>query len=569
MKSFLLKFLLLFSLINLLLACTEETGSDDDVTLTFDSIKISIPNGNEKIEDGESIDIELKSDEVDAFKDDFEIALDFDKDIQSVEVTINGEEFIVNDEDVNIFDLVDFEDGEFEIEIVAYSEEDAEGDKGSKFDFTINIDTEDIDSSSDEKQSSFEKEDSSSSDKDASSSSEEDNNSSDDETNSSEEESSSSENEAQSSEGESSDTESSSSEDDESSSSEEDSSSSKDGSIDRSGLGKFEPPAGKTVVIVGQNNGPTEEYGEDIEQAAGFMSYINVFWDGGDFYTDTNPGKGVDYFRDKYKSGEIGPFSLQIALALLEGSQGEFKHEEFLNGQKDGWLLKLADMIKDLGFPVFMRIEYELTLKIYPEGYKEVFRYIREFMENEGVDNIAYVWHPAVWYCKGCTGQGDQAYDDHFQWYPGDDVVDWIAVSFFNYAVGYANSHEKEPDAQNQNQKFRQAFADSAKAKGKPLMIGEASPNGQYLAPGSIGAESWERYYEPFLEFIETNDVKAICLINQNWSTIPNSGWDPAQWGDTRVQADPTVQQNWVEAMESDRFIHSDDMFYENIGYTP
>ena len=59
-------------------------------------------------------------------------------------------------------------------------------------------------------------------------------------------------------------------------------------------------------------------------------------------------------------------------------------------------------------------------------------------------------------------------------------------------------------------------FARYARQRSKPLMIAEATPLGG-LAGTKEGVHTWESWFRPFFEYIEKNDVRAVCFIPVDW----------------------------------------------------
>ncbi len=89
----------------------------------------------------------------------------------------------------------------------------------------------------------------------------------------------------------------------------------------------------------------------------------------------------------------------------------------------------------------------------------------------------------------------------HLDWYPGDDYVDWFAISYFDQQHTYMNQ-----------------FVQLAKKHEKPLMIAEASP--WYLSTSKSDA-AWKKWFVPFFTFIRENNVKAVSYINCDWDKLP------------------------------------------------
>jgi hypothetical protein len=145
--------------------------------------------------------------------------------------------------------------------------------------------------------------------------------------------------------------------------------------------------------------------------------------------------------------------------------------------------------------PVFLRIGYEFagSWNNYDQvAYKKSFRHIREMYDEMGVNNVAYVWQ---------SHGADEPMDVLEAWYPGDDVVDWCAYSFFN--------RHKEAN-----------MVDFARKKGKPCFIAEATPTITHpdperasqgktkqtmLGDAAQAEEAWELWFKPLFKTIHDN----------------------------------------------------------------
>src|SRR5262249_55675085 len=151
---------------------------------------------------------------------------------------------------------------------------------------------------------------------------------------------------------------------------------------------------------------------------------------------------------------------------------------------------KLGDWLKAAKRPVYLRVGYEFDLpenKYAPAGYVTAFRRIRDRVEARGATNVAYVWHSYA-----ATASKTAA-----EWWPGDDVVDWVAVSFFWV-----------------KQSHLETIAKFAKQKDKPLMVAEATPRG---IGTTKGRESWDGWFVPFFRYVQLYDVRAVCYIDRDW----------------------------------------------------
>ncbi|MEL6850619.1 MAG: glycosyl hydrolase, partial [Bacteroidota bacterium] len=203
-------------------------------------------------------------------------------------------------------------------------------------------------------------------------------------------------------------------------------------------LAKFEPPAGKCLLFVGQ----------ELEAIGGLEAYSDGYYDhfeapgGFTMYTNFRPGdesfghiyKGVDGVKTTDDWGDSpSNMSLQIAdedfahSALAIGLELVNHTDEIAAGVHDSLILELGTFLQSLGRrPVFLRIGYEFDGHAWNhynrEEYLGSFHRIKDMYDSMGIDNIAYVWQ--------CTGWGSD-YEALEAWYPGDEYVDWCGYSHF------------------------------------------------------------------------------------------------------------------------------------------
>ncbi len=282
-------------------------------------------------------------------------------------------------------------------------------------------------------------------------------------------------------------------------------------------------PKGGKLLIIGQQKDTIESYINDIGIVpGGLMFYTSIqTMDGLD--KPANYGAGIQhaqYFIDSYPHTVI-----QLGLYMVGAL------DDTLSGKYDKNILKLADWLKNVGTPVYLRIGYEFDLpenNYDPATYKEVFRYIVDHLRAQGVHNVAYVWH---------TSCQIESHGDPLDWYPGDDYVDWFAVSLFNpMQIAIAKK-----------------FAIMALVHNKPLMIAESTPAGLYTEEGK------KEYFRHYFDFINEYDVKIVCYINSNWNSYPL--FKAQNWGNARLQDDPAIKNIWLKETANGYMQSSTELF--------
>ncbi len=283
---------------------------------------------------------------------------------------------------------------------------------------------------------------------------------------------------------------------------------------------KFEPPDGKIILIVGQDNRTILNYIDSVGIVpAGFMTYTFIGWNMEGLDRDS-PDQGAGVMNaDKLLKSYPGAI-LQIGLNMV----GELRNA--YTGRDDTNIEKFAAWLNKIGSPVFLRIGYECDGKhnsYEPGEYVRAYRYIVDKLRSYNVKNVAFVWHV----------HAHKLNPDLEAWYPGDKYADWVGLSYFD-----------------QPETMMDPVVKFAKARSKPVMIAEGTPRGF----GSCGGkESWEGWYGNFLSFVDKNGIKAISYINCNWEN--QEMWKGQGWKDARVEADDFVLKKWISEMKKDKYL--------------
>lgn len=294
---------------------------------------------------------------------------------------------------------------------------------------------------------------------------------------------------------------------------------------------KYVPPENTTLVMIGQDQANIEEYISAVGSVpAGCMFYTSIQrLEGLDAPHDAGAGIGyADYFVRAYPDMVI-----QLGLYMVDAL------DDINQGRYDEHIDMLGAWIAGTQRPVYLRIGYEFDgphNHYDPQAYQTAFRRIVDRFKENNISNVAYVWHSYAAYSPRPVQS----------WYPGDAYVDWVGISYFNSTSGYT-----------------EAVIAYAKSRGKPLMLAEATPAGIGVR---YGTEAVRRWFEPVFTFIKKHDVRAFCYINCDWDAMPM--WKDMHWKDSRVQANPIVQDAWDDEIRKPRYIHSSASLYALLGYS-
>lgn len=307
---------------------------------------------------------------------------------------------------------------------------------------------------------------------------------------------------------------------------------------------RFVPPEGKTLLVVGQTLGDIDQHVgrfPDAPRPGGWAAYWGIPSLAGvrdTFRNDTGGRQNHQQLVERFPNTV-----LQSGLWMV-GTWDVAKNTR--NGVYDDVLRGFADWVKGIDRPLYLRIGYEFDgphNALDPTVYVRAYRHVVDLLRAEGVENVAYVWH----------SYAAPTYEGHplSAWYPGDDYVDWVGVSFFGH--GY----EAEPTAE-----LDAVFA-YAREKRKPVMVCEASPVGGIRASDDT---AWDRWFVNFFSLAYARNVKAISFIDTDWTRYTFPGLD---WADARLQNDPHVAAAWFLETGKDRYLKQSPDLFRQLGYAP
>lgn len=276
-----------------------------------------------------------------------------------------------------------------------------------------------------------------------------------------------------------------------------------------------------------------------------------------------------------YKTAnEFGVSDIAIGLSLTEndhpgelGNIGEGAHDD-----KIRQLARFAAMIDG---HIYLRIGYEFD-GAWNHGYDNQAEYIAAYrrivdvLRAEGADNIDYVLQASA---AGIDEILDRRHEDLSGWYPGDDYVDWLALSWF-MNPDERSVQQFDDFAPKTPGQLAAEVIDLAREKGKPVMIAEASPQGFDLnerftahhhafwdgesASGQRAVsddEIWDYWFAPTFALLNDNRdvIKALAYINVDWDSQPM--WGPPYpegfWGDTRLETNAEIANRFNDAVSA------------------
>ncbi|MCA9407589.1 MAG: hypothetical protein KC733_02780 [Candidatus Omnitrophica bacterium] len=292
---------------------------------------------------------------------------------------------------------------------------------------------------------------------------------------------------------------------------------------------KFIPPQDQVLLIIGQDKHSIQNYIKEFKVVPGGFSVYTSIQNMDGIYKPVNHGGGVQhaqYLVSRYPNSVI-----HVGLYMVNALN------EVLNGKYDENIKKLGKWMKKSNRPFYLRIGYEFDAPFNnysPELYIKAYRYIADKLLAMDVDNVDFVWHS---YAAKTTYPLES-------WYPGDQYVDWVAISYFSPY----------------NESGMNNVAAFAKKNKKPLMIAESTP---VKLPTSAGEDTWKRWYEFVFKFIEENDVKIFCYINCHWDQLPLFKKD--EWGDARLEENYYIKQNWLKTIRTEKFLNASFNLFQQL----
>jgi hypothetical protein len=262
----------------------------------------------------------------------------------------------------------------------------------------------------------------------------------------------------------------------------------------------------------------------------------------------------VTWFASAYEQGRLSSWRNNYALPLTRVRKAgavsliKFSVQDYAfaktgriastrdiaRGVYDAYFEEAADAVRDFKDPVFISINHEMNGTWYPfseaypgsnvtaQDYIAAWRRIVDVFRRKGANNAAFVWAPNV------PDVGPVPYTSY---YPGDDYVDWVGVSFYSG---------------NPLSNLQQIYRTYA-AK-KPIFITEwatGEDKNQYYA-GFPGDAQW---IEQFFTSLEKNypRVKAISWFQ----------WDKRQQGESNYQLQrvPEQAQSYNAQIQDPRYV--------------
>lgn len=204
-------------------------------------------------------------------------------------------------------------------------------------------------------------------------------------------------------------------------------------------------------------------------------------------------------------------------------------------GDHDEALQAWARAAKADGQRILLRFGFEMNGDWFtwggdPARFVEAWRRAHALFVDAGAANVEWVWAPNV------VSTPETADNAMHHYYPGDDVVDWVALDGYNFGDEHDEWHHFEPFAEifeGALDEFVERYPD------KPVMIAETAS-----APGEPGAKAhWIREAHAWL----ATRPEVTALI---WFNIDKTREGEHDW---RLDSDAEVLRAFRETFASSR----------------
>jgi len=305
---------------------------------------------------------------------------------------------------------------------------------------------------------------------------------------------------------------------------------------------KFVPPEGKTLLIVGQAKESIREHVDAFPNQArpgGWAAYWGIPSLDGVTGPSANPDGGT---QDHQGLVDEHPNTVIQSGLWMVGKWDVAKNTAL--GIHDDIIRGFSAWVKRIDRPLYLRIGYEFDgphNDFEPDEYVRAYRHVVDVMREEGVENVAYVWHS---YAAG-------PHEGHPlpRWYPGDDYVDWVAISAFGHMYSPTVISPMED------------VLEFARARRKPVMIAESSPV-HGISSSNLGAWDW---FVNYFSMVYQKNIKAISFIDENWQRYAND----SEWKDARLRNNPAIAAAWFRETNKERYLKQSPTLFEQLGYSP
>ncbi|MGI5175596.1 carbohydrate-binding protein [Dactylosporangium sp. CA-152071] len=369
--------------------------------------------------------------------------------------------------------------------------------------------------------------------------------------------------------------------------------------------GRNLPPNGKVMFLAGQTTPDLTAYKQQVldvdasfPRPGGVTLYTNISPNACNGLTATCNLNG-NIFNFNQTLAEYPGAALAVGLYLADNPGCANQPLRAIIGRQDADIAgalgqqyrqnldNLIVYLRNTNRSVYLRVGYEFDgpWNCYNyDFYKAAFRVVKQRIDALGATNVATVWQSAS-YAK----DGDAQYKFDFSnpshlsdWYPGDDVVDWVALSTFYWDANYRQYQWACDNPTSSPKVLYDRVLNFARSHNKPAMISESTPQAYRTANLDASCTNvnnrvslngdWTKigtWYNEYFNYINSNaDVlRGAAYINSNWEAIAQFACPPGAssgqpgcsdgyWGNSRIQDNANIKSNFKRELQNSLFVN-------------
>ena len=236
---------------------------------------------------------------------------------------------------------------------------------------------------------------------------------------------------------------------------------------------------------------------------------------------------------------------LSLSVGFIKTSASKFGDAEdaaVAAGAYDAQLKELAALfVSHTKVPVLLRIGNEVNGSWqghHPGTFKDAFRRVVMALRTAGVKNVATCC------CFEPHGADPFKADGTSDWWPGNDVADWVGLDLFqsNTFAGLVTPGSTLTTAE----KRAESVLDFARNNDRPVFLAETAL--AELDPGTdlaTGVAVYNKWFDPWFQMlIRFPVIKGYAIMPVDWSAAGAA--DFAAWGNARFQDSPYIWGRWM-----------------------
>lgn len=312
-----------------------------------------------------------------------------------------------------------------------------------------------------------------------------------------------------------------------------------------------------------------------LSQAGGYGG-LGIDAEGEPLETQTNWGSGPVSAWKAATEFDVGYLAIGLSITENDHPGGL---DRLVAGEHDAEIRQLAAFTRLVDATILLRIGYEFD-GAWNQGYQDAPRFIAAYrrivdgLREAGSANVEFVWQGAASTTDMVLDGG--RHENIWDWYPGDDYVDWIALSWFMHP-------DEQPGVDPgfdvlTPRKLGDELLALARETGKPVLIAEAAPQAYDLRDNTRSHHSplwdgpagkgtvqlsddaiWDGWFQPLFDYMNDNSdvIRGLAYINVRWDDQEMWGapYTSGYWGDTRVEVNEEIARRFTQAIDAWRSV--------------